>query len=109
MTKGSQISVFEALKLVTKITDEEIRSCLFDIGDNKAHGIDGFNAFFFKLNCSVVGKDIISVVRGFYDRGDSISEINCATITLLPKVPSPSNITQCRPIDYYIVLYKVIS
>lgn len=94
MKDGPQVYVSKVLELVKKVSNEETRSCLFEIGDNKAPGIDGYNASFFKKNWSIVGQEIITIIEGFFEKGHYIAEINCATVTLILKVPSPSCVAQ---------------
>ncbi|GKC58902.1 RNA-directed DNA polymerase, eukaryota, reverse transcriptase zinc-binding domain protein [Tanacetum coccineum] len=57
--------------MVRKISDNEVKEAMFDIGDNRAPGPDGFSSFF-KRAWNVVGKDdniMLSkeILRG-YDR-----------------------------------------
>ncbi|KAK9704781.1 hypothetical protein RND81_07G010500 [Saponaria officinalis] len=76
------------LLLLLPITDSEIKDALFGIDDDKAPGIDGFSAGFFKSTWSITGHDIIAAV---------------------PKVENPTQVTQFRPIACCTVIYKVIS
>ncbi|GJR98891.1 RNA-directed DNA polymerase, eukaryota, reverse transcriptase zinc-binding domain protein [Tanacetum coccineum] len=62
-----------------EVTDVEIKEALFDIGDNKSLGPDGY------------------------------SVLNAILITLVPKVSNASKVTEYRPIACCNVLYKCIS
>ncbi|GJW84566.1 RNA-directed DNA polymerase, eukaryota, reverse transcriptase zinc-binding domain protein [Tanacetum coccineum] len=46
--------------MVRKISAKEVKDAMFDIGDNRAPGPDGFSSLFFKRAWNVVGKDIIT-------------------------------------------------
>lgn len=58
-----------------------------DIGDNKAPGCDGFNAFFFKKTSPVIGEEVTQTIIDFFNSGSMYRAINYTTITLIPKVP----------------------
>nr|GEY32721.1 reverse transcriptase domain, reverse transcriptase zinc-binding domain protein [Tanacetum cinerariifolium] len=44
--------------MVRPISDDEIRTAMFDIGDDRAPGPDGFTSAFFKKGWSIVGTDV---------------------------------------------------
>ncbi|GKF89094.1 RNA-directed DNA polymerase, eukaryota, reverse transcriptase zinc-binding domain protein, partial [Tanacetum coccineum] len=101
-----KLPVLEALNLVR---NEEIKSALFDIDRNKASGLDGFSSQFFKVSWSVVGDDVCKAVRDFFSNGKLLKEINPTIISLVPKVASPSKVSDYRPIACCNVVYKIIS
>ncbi|GJV25697.1 putative RNA-directed DNA polymerase [Tanacetum coccineum] len=101
-----KLPVLEALNLVR---NEEIKSALFDIDRNKASGLDGFSSQFFKVSWSVVGDDVCKAVRDFFSNGKLLKEINPTVISLVPKVASPSKVSDYRPIACCNVVYKIIS
>ncbi|GFY86576.1 hypothetical protein Acr_05g0002150 [Actinidia rufa] len=45
---GEQVSEAQASDLIRAVSDEEIKSALFSIGDDKSLGPDGFSAYFYK-------------------------------------------------------------
>ncbi|GKE92342.1 hypothetical protein Tco_1573437, partial [Tanacetum coccineum] len=51
-----------AANMVRNVMNEEIKSVMFDIEDEKAPGPDGFTSVFFKKGWSVVGDDICNAV-----------------------------------------------
>ncbi|GFY85620.1 hypothetical protein Acr_04g0003580 [Actinidia rufa] len=63
LAKGLLVQEEQSLLLICPIVDEEIKTTLFGIGDDKAPGPDGFTACFFKKSWSIVGQigDITSV------------------------------------------------
>ncbi|KAL2904494.1 hypothetical protein RDABS01_003204 [Bienertia sinuspersici] len=71
--------------------DKEIKQAIFYIPSNKAPGLDGYNSCFFKEAWSVVGQDVIRAV------------------TMVPKVQTPSNVGDYRPIACCSTIYKCIS
>nr|GEZ42753.1 methylenetetrahydrofolate reductase 1 [Tanacetum cinerariifolium] len=62
--------------MVRDITNEEIKSAMFDIGDDKSPGPDGFTSTFFKKGWEVVGNDVCNAVRDFFSNGCILKEIN---------------------------------
>ncbi|KAH1123276.1 hypothetical protein J1N35_006436 [Gossypium stocksii] len=66
------------------VTNEEIKSALFDMAPLKAPGSDGFQAAFFQIQWD----NIVGV--------------------LIPKVPNPGDFSQFRPISLCSVLYKLV-
>ena len=39
---------FWVIRNMNVVSEDEIKEALFGMGDNKASGVDGFNAYFFK-------------------------------------------------------------
>ncbi|GKC40533.1 sodium/hydrogen exchanger 6 [Tanacetum coccineum] len=95
--------------MVLDVSNNEVKSVIFSIGDDRAPGPDNFTAVFFKKAWDVVGGDITYAVRDFFFNGKLLKELNHTIISLIPKVTSPARINDSRPISYCNVLYKCIS
>jgi hypothetical protein len=95
--------------LVRDVFEIEIKNTMFSLGSEKAPGPDGFTACFFKKAWPIVGSDVCSTVKSFFHSGSLLKEVNSTIITLVPKVPNPSSITEFRPIACCNVLYKCIT
>jgi hypothetical protein len=52
---------------------------------------------------------VCKAVQSFFQSGALLKEVNSTIITLVPKVPNPSSITEYRPIACCNVLYKCIT
>lgn len=63
----------------------EIKSSLFDIGDDKAPGPDGFIAHFFKKSWGILAENLNGAVLNFFNSGSLLKQINHAVIALVPK------------------------
>ncbi|XP_071687068.1 uncharacterized protein [Rutidosis leptorrhynchoides] len=50
----NKLSNEESIAMVGPVTDEEVKSALFDIDDNKASGPDGYSSLFFKKAWNIV-------------------------------------------------------
>ncbi|KAK3222001.1 hypothetical protein Dsin_009026 [Dipteronia sinensis] len=91
------------------VTNDEIREVCFSLHPNKAPGLDGLNAHFFKKTWDIVCEDVISVVQEFFSAGRLLKELNATILALFPKVPNPSKMKDFRPISCCNTLYKIIA
>ena len=60
------ISTNKANMLVKEVTYEEIRDTMFYMPANKSLVPDGYTSEFFKNSWSIVGEDVVAVVKGFF-------------------------------------------
>ena len=95
--------------LLAPVTNEEIRSTLFSIGNDKAPGPDGYSSYFFKKSWEVVGDDFCFAIRDFFSSGKLLKQVNHSIIALVPKSANVSSPSDFRPISCCNVIYKVIS
>ena len=79
------------------------------IGSDKAPGIDGYNALFFKNTWKIIEHDVIDAVKSFFNTGNLFKSFNCTLVSLIPKVQSPKSVKEFRPIACCTVMYKIIS
>ena len=91
------------------VNAKEIQKAVFDIHPEKAPGPDGYNALFFQKNWKVVGEEVTQAVQSFFETGKLLKAINHTFVTLMPKIPSASSLTDYRPISCCNVLYKIIT
>ncbi|GJY93983.1 RNA-directed DNA polymerase, eukaryota, reverse transcriptase zinc-binding domain protein [Tanacetum coccineum] len=56
-------------KMTRPVTDEEIKRAMFDIGNDKSPGLDGFTSVFFKRSWNVVGQDVCNAIRELFRNG----------------------------------------
>ncbi|KAL4346847.1 hypothetical protein GQ457_17G009160 [Hibiscus cannabinus] len=97
------------LHLLTRLVSSlEIHLALFSMDPRKSPGVDGFNAGLFQRNWCTVGNSVISFVRIFLN-GILEGLANRTLLVLLPKVESPENFKQFRPISLCTVMYKIIT
>ncbi|KAL2943951.1 hypothetical protein RDABS01_032298 [Bienertia sinuspersici] len=106
---GSMLNDDHRRMLDCSFTDKEIRKAIYSIPSNKALGLDGYNSCFFKEAWSVVGQDVIRAIREFFSSGKLLKEVSVTTLTMVPKVQTPSNVGDYRPIACCSTIYKCIS
>lgn len=82
---------------------------MFQMHPDKAPRPDSMTLAFFQKHWSVVGKNIIDLIRFFFDTGDIMEGLNETNIVLIPKKKKPSIITELCPIALCNVLMKVIT
>lgn len=64
----NKLSNEDADRMVIEVTDKEIKDAMFDIGENKAPGPDGFTSVFFKKAWDTVGDEVCMPLRNFFKR-----------------------------------------
>nr|XP_043630020.1 uncharacterized protein LOC122601317 [Erigeron canadensis] len=57
------------------ISNEEVKLAIFEMGDDKALGPDGFFAAFFKNSWDIVGPNVIDALKDFFLSGRLLKEI----------------------------------
>ncbi|GKD43845.1 RNA-directed DNA polymerase, eukaryota, reverse transcriptase zinc-binding domain protein [Tanacetum coccineum] len=88
----------EAEAMVSDISDLEIKTAMFGIGDCKAPGLNDYTACFFKKAWLIVGNDVCLAIKEFFKTGKLLKEINSIVIALIPKIHHPKLVTNFRPI-----------
>ncbi|GJV13950.1 putative reverse transcriptase domain-containing protein [Tanacetum coccineum] len=91
--------------MVRDVTDDEIKSVMFSMGDDRAPGPDGFTAAFFKKAWDVVGGDITCAIRDFFSNGKLLKELNHTIISLIPKlgdIVASTNLLLCLVVGFSV-------
>jgi hypothetical protein len=90
-------------------TKQEIDAVVQNMPLDKAPGPDGFNGQFLKSCWHIIKEDIYQLSFDFYDGNLNLESINMGHITLIPKVPSPENINEYRPITLLNCVLKLLT
>lgn len=88
---------------------EEVKHALFQMFPTKAPGPDGFPAHFFQRHWDLYGEEVTAMVLRVLRGEEEATNINETLIVLIPKVASPEEVGQFRPISLCNVLYKIAS
>ncbi|XP_074314802.1 uncharacterized protein LOC141650968 [Silene latifolia] len=91
------------------LCDDEVKSALFSMHPNKAPGPDGMHALFYQRYWEIIGPDLCTFTRQWWEGRGDIDRVNMTNVVLIPKCDSPKKITEYRPISLCNVNYKVIS
>ncbi|XP_071705361.1 uncharacterized protein [Rutidosis leptorrhynchoides] len=104
-----KLSPIQALDMICPVTDNEVKAAIFEIGEDKAPGPDGYTSVFFKKAWEIVGPDVCKAVIDFFNNSQLLTEINHTILALIPKVETPCKVNDYRPISCCNVIYKCIS
>lgn len=96
-------------ELLADFTREEVVVALKQIEPLKAPGLDGLPPLFFQYFWQEVGDDVTEAVLSCLSTGVIPPSINRTFITLIPKVKSPSKVSEFRPISLCNIIYKLVS
>ncbi|KAH0716120.1 hypothetical protein KY284_009025 [Solanum tuberosum] len=66
MKKGPTITYKQGVELCRDVMDEEIWNALTSIGNDKALGMDGYNAYFYKKAWSITKDDMLMAIKEFF-------------------------------------------
>ena len=95
--------------LCAHVTDMEIEQALFMMHPHKSPGPDGFTAGFFIKHWSFLKERVCNAVKEFLNGGEMPDIVNSMVLVLIPKIKSPQELLQYRPIALCNVLYKIVS
>ncbi|XP_039071287.1 uncharacterized protein LOC120218420 [Hibiscus syriacus] len=98
-----------ATDLTKIVTSEEIKEAIFNQGNDKSPGPDGFTPFFFKKTWNINGEDVINAIKFFFKETFLLPAFNSTIIALIPKIQNPSKVKDFRPISCCSVVYKIIT
>nr|GEV14736.1 probable fructokinase-5 [Tanacetum cinerariifolium] len=99
----------QADDLERMVSRDEIRLVVWNCGDNKSPGPDGYSFEFLKKYWDLIGSDLFEAVEYFF-RNDSFPKgCNSSFIALIPKVLDAKFVSDFRPISLIGCVYKVIT
>lgn len=87
-------------QMLTTPTAEEIRKMMF---------WQGLTSAFFKVSWEFIGSEVVTSILNFFASNFLPATANSTILTLVPKFPGATKITDFRPISCLNTIYKVIS
>ena len=88
---------------------QEIKVATFSINSGKAPGPDGFSSKFYQSYWHTIGDDVTKDVLSFFETGTLNPIQNETHVRLIPKVSSPRQVADYRPITLCNTHYKIIA
>nr|GFC22931.1 hypothetical protein [Tanacetum cinerariifolium] len=88
-----------ARDMIRVISRQEVKDALFSMGNDKSSGPDGYTAAFFKESWEIIADAFFVAVNKFFINGKLLKELNHTIIDLIPKIRSPSRVTDYRLIS----------
>lgn len=89
------------------VIEEEVRKALFHMHPDKSLGPDGISLAFYQKFWNIVGKDVVQVVKNFFESCKFDEHLTYTNIVLIPKKKCPKFMTDLRPISLCNMVYKV--
>lgn len=93
--------------LMAPFSKPEIKSAIFSCYAEGAPGPDGLPFLFYQKLWDLVKKDLVDMFEDFYKGRLDLFRLNCALVTLIPKVGEASNMKQFRPISLLNCSFKI--
>lgn len=104
-----RITQAQKAELLKPVTEKEIKYAMYQMNPDKAPGPDDMTPVFFQKHWSIIGNDVVALVRNFFRTGDIMNGLNDTNIVLVSKKKNISFVGDLRPILFYNVLMKVIT
>ncbi|GAU14707.1 hypothetical protein TSUD_203560 [Trifolium subterraneum] len=99
----------EASSLIKPFSLEEVKAAVWDCDSFKSPGLNGVNFGFIKDFWNEMQVDIMRFITEFHQNGRLTKGINATFIALIPKVESPQQLNDFRPISLAGSLYKILA
>jgi hypothetical protein len=96
-------------KLNQEVTEKELHEALFQLHPDKAPGLDGFNAHFYKKCWHIIKRDLLRMIQYVQKSTKLGGSTNSTFLALIPKDSNPSSFSRFRPISLCNVSYKLIT
>ncbi|KAH6786951.1 hypothetical protein C2S52_006503 [Perilla frutescens var. hirtella] len=109
LESGPRILEEDKRILMDEVTVKKIKDAPFDIGDEKAPGLDGFSSALFKTTWATTGPGLCAAVREFFRSGRLLKQTNHTIVSLIPKVSHNPKVGDFRRIACCNVVYKLIT
>nr|GEU65775.1 probable LRR receptor-like serine/threonine-protein kinase At1g06840 isoform X2 [Tanacetum cinerariifolium] len=106
---NKRLSDMQAADLERNVSRDEIRFAVWNCGENKSPGPDGYTFEFFRKYWNIVGPDFCEAVEYFFETGLFSKGCNSSFVALILKVADAKFINDFRPISLIGSVYKVVT
>nr|GEW98201.1 RNA-directed DNA polymerase, eukaryota [Tanacetum cinerariifolium] len=97
------------LRLERNVSRDEIRLAVWNYGENKSPGPDGYTFEFFRKYWNIVGPDFCEAVEYFFETGLFSKGCNSSFVALIPKVADAKFVNDFHLISLTGSVYKVVT
>ena len=104
-----QLSEESKAKIQADIKLDELEEAIKGLEDNKAPGLDGLSAEFYKKTGDMINPELLKVLSCQLDRLDLIESDKGGATRLCPKVDGVPRVDQLRPITLLNLDYKILT
>lgn len=106
---GFECNLQQCQQMLLVPSGEDIKRIFFKLNPNKAPGPDGLTSDFFKAAWDTLGEEVVSSTTQIFSSAFLPAATNSTILSLVPKFPGATKITDFRPISCLNTVYKVIS
>ncbi|KAK1409431.1 hypothetical protein QVD17_35957 [Tagetes erecta] len=104
-----KLTTAEGERLIAEFSTEEIKRAVWDCGDDKAPGPDGFNFKFIKTFWDLISPEVIDMAHNLHANDEFPHGAGSAFICLVPKSKSAASLDDQRPITLISSQNKILS
>lgn len=97
------------MMMLAEVEEKEVKAALFNMHPDKSPCPDGMSPRLYQKCWPIVKKDVVELVKQFFDTGIIHDHLKLTNIALIPKKQNHVVMTDLRPISLCNVIYKVIS
>lgn len=101
-----RVPQLQAEQMLVIPSTSEITKQFFKLNPNKAPGPDGLISGFFKASWDILGEEVILSVQHFFASSFLHSAANSTILSLIPKFPGATKITDYHPISIKVDIAK---
>lgn len=95
--------------MVSVPSTDDIMTILLRLNPNKAPCPDGLTSAFYKASWDIIGSEVVQEIQKFFHSSFLPAATNATILSLVPKHPGASLITDYRTISCLNTIYKVVS
>ncbi|GKE08162.1 hypothetical protein Tco_1411713, partial [Tanacetum coccineum] len=106
---NKRLSEVQAADLERIVSRDEIRLAVWNCGENKSPGSDGYTFEFFRKYWNFFGPDFCEAVEYFFETGLFSKGCNSSFVALIPKVADAKFVNDFRPISLIGSVHKVVT
>ncbi|XP_074351885.1 uncharacterized protein LOC141691038 [Apium graveolens] len=81
----SKITAEQNVELFQQVSELEVRTAIFQMDPDKSPGPDGMTPAFYQKHWSIVGPDVVHLVREFFNKGTLPDGLNDINVVVIPR------------------------